>query len=115
MFPDDDMIKSMNESARSIREGWERAIPNFNKAVNALNALTEGINEALRDFNFNLDVDHVKPRKLTVTEKLERYGPSAVDPYTLTPEARWEYQRWILSAPARAVQRFAELLKDWRY
>lgn len=39
--------------------------------------------------------------RLTVTQRLEIGGWHAVDPHELTPDERWEYQRWVMSAPAR--------------
>ncbi len=50
------------------------------------------------------ELRRIREGRLTVTERLQLGGWQAVDPHELTPDERWEYQRWILTAPARWVR-----------
>lgn len=79
-----------------------------------LNQAMFGVSEAIgvfsRNFHddvldaFNHALSHIH-RQRTIEERLNIFGWQDVDPHELSPEERWEYQRWIMAAPARWVRR----------
>jgi hypothetical protein len=90
------MITINPEALRQL----QTALNDFNQsAIEAAMAVSSAIEQAALNF-FNAG-----QRTLTVTERLERFGLFAVDPHELSPEGRWEYQKWVLSAPYRWAQR----------